>query len=146
MLRARGKVTESRIDYALKNSTIDYLKEALKVINEMPEIVRFDYLNKDELLFTVVFNIKTGAVINYECFTEKFELWQCEGPKGLLQVLDFLCSHTDREYMNSRNLITKIKQLKCMEVPNGPYFNSFWIRFMEDKSLQFKDLAFDFEL
>jgi hypothetical protein len=143
----RGKVTNYRIQYAIEHSTLDYLRSSLEILNNMPKVIKFDYLFMDTVLFTIAININNDRIIDYhEIVDSKGCYWSFKNSKTSLDVLDFLCDHLDRSYMNSRNLVDKIKEVKGRETPIGPYVNKLWIRFEEDKNLKFKDVAYKGEI
>lgn len=138
----RGREAEYRLDYALKHSSLGYLKESLVEVNSMGKVISFDYLFRDNLIFKVSCNIETNEVINFEVFNDSYKNMRL---KTAFDVIDFLVdNHMDRDFMNSRNIITKVKENKGRE--SAPSLNATWVRFEEDKHLTFADIAYDFEL
>lgn len=141
----RGREAEYRLDYALKHSSLDYLKESLSEVNSMGKIISFDYLFRDNLIFKVSCNIETNEVLNFEAFDNFYK--NMRRLKTAFGVIDFLIdNHMDRDFMNSRNIITKVKENKGREISCSPCLNATWVRFEEDKHLTFADVAYDFEL
>lgn len=143
MCNMRGKTAEYRLDYALKHSNLDYLKNSLLEVSKMNDVLSFDYLYMDELLFSVSCNIKTNELLSYKLNDNLY--------KGLVfnstyDVINYLIYHTDRDYMNSRNIVQKVKENKGREESLGPYLNRNWVRFEEDKHLSFSDICYDFEV
>lgn len=115
MLLERGETAASRLEQALKNSTVGYLQEALETTREMHRIYVLDFKYLCFILATVRFDIN-----NDEVAIEIFE--GLRGPvfdmhythlrkasKSHIGMLDFICQFQDIAYMNTNNLVRRTK-------------------------------------
>lgn len=139
----RGREAEYRLDYALKHSTLDYLKTSLDAVNAMDKVLTFDYMFRDTVTFSVSCNIESGEVLSYECGDNFYKNMRM---LTAFDAVDFLITvHMDRDFMNSRNIVTKVKENKGRSITSAPCINQTWVRFAEDSELTFADVAYSFE-
>lgn len=140
---ARGKDAEYRLDYALKHSNLKYLQTSLDEVNRMEKVLTFDYLSGDTVIFSVSCNIETGDLLSFEC-SDNFYMNMLM--KTSFDAINFLIdNHMDRDFMNSRNIVTKVKENKGRGGHMAPFLNPTWVRFSDEVNLTFADVAYSHE-
>lgn len=136
MRLSRGQVINHRLPYALKHSTIPYLKQELIRANEELKIVHLrvyetDWFKKGQIRIipklTFKEDIKVDLGKRIVIFKNSASISDARYLSVLNQVstyedfLDMLACELDREYMNSRNLYDKFREVKFYEV-------DYWIQ------------------
>lgn len=112
-LNTRGKIVNYRITYAIKHATIEALQEALEKSNQEKGyyVIRYEEFGK------LIWKIQVDTIhfiANVTKSTEGSGNWPVmkigkEIPYSY--VLDVMCIHLDRLYMNSRHLIDKLNEV-----------------------------------
>lgn len=139
----RGRDAEYRLEYALKHSNLEYLQQALAEVNAMEKVISFDYLFRDTLTFSVSCNIETNEILSFEAFGVLYKNMRMS---TAFDAVDFLIDdHMDRDFMNSRNIVTKVKENKGRGNTSAPCINQTWVRFSDEANLTFADVAYSFE-
>lgn len=114
ILRDRGNTAHYRMKYALENNTLDFLREELDSINDLPDVITFEYLLDKLLLATIVFKVKCFKInveIREEMKRPRFDSEYASlkhASRSYSAMLDYICGYVDRRYMNSRNLLRKV--------------------------------------
>lgn len=139
----RGRDAEYRLDHALKHSHLKYLQNSLDEVNQMEKVLAFDYLFQDTVIFSVSCNIETGDLLSFECSDNFYKNMRM---KTAFDAINFLIdNHMDRDFMNSRNIVTKVKENKGRGRHLAPFVNPTWVRFSDEVNLTFADVAYSHE-
>lgn len=109
-----GKIRDS-----IENSTVGWLREELEVVNEIPPIIYMEYVRINIWFGTISLMIKSHTVdIRAKSVSEgsqaemEIALLQETAAKGYAAVLDYIARSIDREYMNSGNLMRKVRDYR----------------------------------
>ena len=138
MLMCRGMIVNHRMQYALKHSTIKYLKNELKNILEIPKTLtvriyttnwgkanRFESGSKPILKYSeeVSIDIENQEIVcvNTPESVDILFISVFRNVKTYEDFLDRLASYLDREFMNSRNIFDKYKE-------NDFYDVDYWMQ------------------
>lgn len=127
MRLVRGMVVNHRMTYALKSSTLLYLKNELERVNKDPKIINikvFDtqwwvdgVLLKEPILTyleSIKVNLETGSILSYIKPKNNIRTVFQE-VKTHEDFLDVLADALNREFMNTRNLFDKFQEVDFYE-------------------------------
>lgn len=123
----RGIVVNHRMTYALKSSTLTYLKSELKRVNTDPKIINLKVYDAqwwvggvllEEPILTylesIKVNLETGSILSYvKPQTNMRAVFQ--EVKTHEDLLDVLADALDREFMNTRNIFDKFQEVDFYE-------------------------------
>lgn len=127
MRLVRGVVINHRMTYALKSSTLLYLKSELKRVNTDPKIINLKVydtqwwvdgvLSKEPILTyleSIKVNLETGSILSYIKSPNNIRAIFRE-VKTHENFLDVLADALDREFMNTRNIFDKFQEVDFYE-------------------------------
>lgn len=127
MRLVRGMVINHRMTYALKSSTLLYLKSELKRVNTDPKIINLKVydtqwwvdgvLSKEPILTyleSIKVNLETGSILSYIKSPNNIRAIFRE-VKTHENFLDVLADALDREFMNTRNIFDKFQEVDFYE-------------------------------
>ena len=125
MTGVRGVITEYRIEKALSLSNLIYLKESLEITNKESGLYVISYFYNSELYWKTTIDTSSFSIESFEQteFDKEFK-WKNKSLTYIFMI-DFLCGHLDRTYMNSRHIVDKLQEVNGFETTIGPY-DSFY--------------------